>query len=110
MQILNEALGVSCDLKLHPRAWTSNWYTNRVDGMVKKDKTDMVKIEGWYTNKVQATVLINSETWTIFRAPPYMSNSKKNFDMNAFSLQMNQTSEELLSKISPTDSRRRKDI
>ena len=47
---------------------------------------------------------------TIFQAPPRMTNSKLNFDMNAFTLQMNQCSDELFSKISPTDSRRRKDI
>ena len=35
MTCVNETLGISCEMKLHPRAWTSNWYTNRVEAMIK---------------------------------------------------------------------------
>ena len=31
----NTKLGINGELKFHQRAWTSNWYTNRVDGFVK---------------------------------------------------------------------------
>jgi len=53
--IINENLGISCDFEFHPRAWTSNYYTNRVDMTVKDSfETAVVKIEGYHTSKIEA--------------------------------------------------------
>ena len=52
------------------------------------------------------------QKWTTFEAPPnfYPDDSKAQYGMNIFSLQLNLLSNELISKLPPTDSRFRPDL
>ena len=53
--------------KFHARAWTSNWYTNRVDCVVKDaEGNERIQIEGYYTSEIIAKDLVNGHEWTLF--------------------------------------------
>ena len=88
--IFNERNGFTCNFEFHPRAWTSNYYTNRVDMMVKDDDdVGMVKIEGYHTSTIEATDLATGKTKCVFTAPPYRDDADVNFNMNVVALQLN---------------------
>ena len=68
--ITNKNSGVTCDLKFHPRTWTSKSFTNRIEGMVKDaEGADKIRIEGYYTSEITATNVESGEKWTVFKAP-----------------------------------------
>lgn len=104
--ITNLATGITCDYEFHPRGWLSDFYTNRVEFMVKdEDGIEMIKLAGNHTASIEAEDLATGHTWTVFTAPPKPANKKVNFNMNPVALQMNQTSPALLAKLPPTDCR-----
>ena len=108
----NNNLGITCDIKFHPRAWTSNWYTNRIDAMIKDaEGKEKIQIEGWYSSEITATNLESGEKWIVFKAPPAgVEDLFNNCGMNAWALKLNQVTDDLRAKLPPTDSRLRNDV
>lgn len=54
--ITNETAGIVAELNFIGRGWVSNYYTNRIEGVIKDTNTDKViyKLEGYYTSEIYA--------------------------------------------------------
>ena len=78
-----------------------------------KDANNEPKFEvtGKYTESLDLKDLSTGEVKELWQCPNYLPpNADKMFNMSTFGLQLNMISDELLEKLPPTDSRRRKDI
>lgn len=67
---LTSTSGCRAELKFHDRAWTSNYYTNRVECTVfDAAGTEKYVLEGYYTKEVIAKNLESGEEELVFKAP-----------------------------------------
>lgn len=81
--ITNKTLGITCEIEYIARGWTSDYWTNRVEAVVKdKDGKVRYKMEGYYTTEIVATDLKTGETWVTFKAPEYPENNPDYYFMN----------------------------
>lgn len=91
-------------------------YTNTdnihaVEGIITDSNGEQkYKLVGKYTSKIDAINLKTGERWTVFEAPELPPKSSEMHNMNYFSLQLNMLSDDLRSKLPPTDSRLREDV
>lgn len=67
-------------------------------------------IEGKYTEQLYAKNLQTGEQWLVFTAPKKPLNHEVMYQMNINSLQLMVLSDELKSKLPPTDGRLRSDM
>ena len=109
--VVNKTLGITCEMDFTTRGYISNYYTNRVESVIK-DPTGVEKyrLDGYYTSELIATNIETQESWVIFKAPQFPEGNKDWFYFNSFSLQLNQLSDSLKSKLPPSDSRLRPDM
>lgn len=68
------------------------------------------KIQGRYTDVVEAVDLQTKETWEVFKAPTMPPKSNLMFNFNSYALQLNCLSKKLKGILPPTDSRLREDV
>lgn len=89
-KIENTDLGISAEIEYAARGWVSNYYTNRVDAVIKdKDGEVRYKLGGYYTSEIHAENVATGEQWLVFKAPKYPDNKGENYGMNALSYQIN---------------------
>ena len=109
--VINKTLGITCEMDFIVRGYISNYYTNRVESVIKdQDGVEKYRLDGYYTSELIATNLETEESWVMFKAPEFPEGNKDWFYMNEFSLQLNQLSDELKVKLPPSDSRLRPDM
>ena len=79
-------------MKFHATAWTSNWYTNRVDCVIKDPEgNDKMTVEGYYTSEIVAKDLETQTQWVLFKAPESngCEDPFNNCSFNGWSLKVN---------------------
>lgn len=88
----NVTENITAHIQYHERAWTSNYYTKRVDCMIKDPEgNDKIQIEGYYTSEVIARDLETERKWVIFQKPEYngCNDPHNNCNFNGWSLKLN---------------------
>jgi hypothetical protein len=109
--IENKTLGISCEMNFFERGWTSNFYTNRIEAIIKDGQgIEKYSLQGYYTTEIFSTNFETEEEKLVFKAPEYPENNDQFYHMNAFALQLNQISESLKQKLPPSDCRFRQDM
>lgn len=84
---------------------------NYVQVIIKnKQGQECYMIEGKYTEQLTAKDLRTGEQWVVFNAPKKPLNHEVMYQMNINSLQLMVLSDELKSKLPPTDGRLRSDM
>lgn len=86
--ITNEEAGVVAEINFIGRGWLSNYYTNRIEGVIKDKNSGEVrfKLEGYYTTEIYAEDMRTGEKLLVFKGPQHIENRKQNYGMNALSL------------------------
>lgn len=73
--VTNKTLGITCEIDFITRGWTSYYYNNRVESVVKgPDGVAKYKMEGYYTSEIVATNIETGDNWVVFKAPEYPEN------------------------------------
>jgi oxysterol-binding protein-related protein 3/6/7 len=113
MNIECPVTGCRAELKFCDRAWTSNWYTNRVDATIfDANGAEKYKLEGWYTKDIIAKNLETDEEELMFKCPVIPPDVAENseYGMGSFAMNLNMLTDEMRAKIPPTDCRLRPDM
>ena len=111
VHIENKTAKIECDLDFSERSWTSDYYTNRLEAVIRdKDYNDRITLQGYYSTYIEAKDLKDNSTWIAFRAPPPLDKAEDNFYMNAVAMQLNMMSDAMRESLPPTDSRLRRDM
>lgn len=110
IEIINHHTGERCELEFKQRGWTTS-NKESVLGVIK-DENNKAKyhITGKYTKSLNLVNLQTKESKELWQAPSLPESSVRTYGMNNLALQLNQTSEDLLKKLPPTDSRMRPDV
>lgn len=76
--ITNEEVGIVAELNFIGRGWVSNYYTNRIEGVIKDKNTNEVrfKLEGYYTSEIYAEDMRTGEKHMVFKGPKHPENCK----------------------------------
>lgn len=83
---------------------------NSVKAVIKnKNGQECYQIHGKYTESLFVKDLTTNKEWCVFKAPATPANHELMYNMNLYSLQLMVLSDELRSKIPPTDGRLRGD-
>ena len=54
-EVINETLNYKCKMEFIARGWTSDYYTNRVEGSITDHEgNETYKLEGHYTDEIHA--------------------------------------------------------
>ena len=62
--------GARSEIKFLNRAWTSDFYTNRVEATVfDPNGKESYKLEGYYTGEIHSTNVATGEKELVFKAP-----------------------------------------
>jgi hypothetical protein len=102
----------TCDYKIRGGLlYTNSDNIHAIEGIITDQNGEQrYKLVGKYTDKIEAINLKTKERWTVFEAPELPPQSSEMHNMNYFALQLNLLSDNLRSKLPPTDSRLREDV
>jgi splicing suppressor protein 51 len=107
--VKNHTTGDVCELDFKARGWTAK-SREIVQGVVKDGKgVKRLSINGRYTESLLVTDIGSNQTVMDWKAPEITEKADQMFFFNKFTLQLNIRPDSLMSKLPPTDSRRRMD-
>jgi len=110
-EVINHTTGEKAICDFPGRGYFSS--AKEVAKIVVKDKDgkDRFEISGRYTEKLEMKDLSSGEMTEVWKCPDFLpKNAEKMFNMSTFGIQLNMSSEELMKKLPPTDTRRREDV